>query len=56
MSDHWEKEAEDGALKIVSTMGVNVEDVAAVVEAIPDGIPPDAPVSRLGWLAEKSSP
>lgn len=51
---HWEQEAEDGAYKIASALGVRIEDVAAVVEEIPDGLPPETPVSRLGALAEKS--
>lgn len=52
--DYWEEEAEDGAYKIASALGVRIEDVAAVVEEIPDGLPADAPVSRLDDLAEKS--
>jgi hypothetical protein len=52
--DDWEEEAEDGAYKIASALGVRIEDVAAVVEEIPDGLPPETPVSRLGDLAKKS--
>lgn len=53
-TDDWEREARDGARKVANAMGVRVEDVAAVVEEIPDGLPKEAPVSRLGELAEKS--
>lgn len=52
--ESWEEEAEDGAYKIACAMGVRIEDVAAVVEEIPDGLPKEAPVSRLDELAEKS--
>lgn len=50
----WEEEAEEGALMIANAMGVQIEDVAAVVEEIPDGLPQEAPVSRLSDMAEKS--
>lgn len=51
---YWTTEARDGAEKLASAYGVRIEDVAAVVEAIPDGLPEEAPVSRLAGLAEKS--
>jgi hypothetical protein len=53
-NETWEDEAREGAEMIANAMGVRVEDVAAVVEEIPDGIPPEAPVSRLSDVAERS--
>jgi hypothetical protein len=60
MIDHpetetWEDEAREGAYMIACAMGVRIEDVAAAVEEIPDGLPKEAPVSRLGELTGKST-
>lgn len=54
-SSYWEEEAREGVFKIACAMGTNVEDVAAAVESVPGGMPPEAPVSRLGNLADKSN-
>lgn len=53
-NESWEEDAREGAIMIASAMGVRKEDVAAVVEEIPDGLAHEAPVSRLSDMAEMS--